>query len=219
VAEEKAYNDAYESTPNLFGAKPDIILSDHVHLLDKKLSTLDIGSGQGRHTLFLARQGFSVVGLDPSTAATHELQAIVDEEQLPVRCLATTIEEYDAGDSTFGAVLVFGLIQILTHDAIRDLVERINRLIASGGFVFVTAWTVDDSSFESVSQRGELTGPNSFRLPNGDVRTYLEHGQLKELFANWKIEYYREALGEWHRHGDGEPERHARVEAVFRMSS
>jgi cyclopropane fatty-acyl-phospholipid synthase-like methyltransferase len=219
MSEENKYNDAYELTPNLFGAKPDTVLVDHLHILDERKSILDIGSGQGRHALYLAQRGFEVVALDPSNTASAELQSVVDAENLPVQCVEGTIESYDAAADSFGTLLIFGLIQILTHEAICDLITRVEQLTAPDGIVIITGWTVEDSSLESVRKRGEQIGPNSYRLPNGDVRTYLELNQIVELFAGWDVVYHWEGIGEWHRHGDSEPERHARVEAVFRKSS
>ncbi len=219
MSEEKAYNQAYSSTPNLFGAEPDMVLVNHIHLLDKSKPVLDIGSGQGRHALYLARHGFEAVALDPSGEATHQLQTTADHEQLPILCIEGMIESFEAESGRFGTVLVFGLIQIFTWEQTRDLIARINELIAPGGHVIFTGWTVEDSSLESVRKRGEQIGANSYRLPDGNVRTYLELGQVLELFAGWEIVYHWEGLGEWHRHGDSEPERHARVEAVFKKSS
>lgn len=218
MAEEHAYDDAYSSTQNLFGSQPDRVLVDHIHLLDKTRPVLDVGSGQGRHALYLARNGFEVVALDTSGAATRELRDVVEREQLPIHCVEGSIELYDPGGMRFGTVLVFGLVQILTWDQIRKLINHIDQLTRPDGIVILTGWTVDDSSHTHARDLGEQLGPNSYRLPNGNVRTYLESGQIRDLLAGWEVIYHWEGIGDWHRHGDSDPERHARVEAVFQKA-
>jgi trans-aconitate methyltransferase len=49
----------YASTPDLFGSEPAPILVRHLELLNRSHPVLDVGCGQGRNTLFLARHGLA----------------------------------------------------------------------------------------------------------------------------------------------------------------
>ena len=44
----------------------------------------------------------------------------------------------------------------------------------------------------------------------------LDRGEILRLFESYQAVYHREGLGEEHCHGDGPPERHASIRAVFR---
>ena len=62
-------------------------------------------------------------------------------------------------------------------------------------------------------------GKGSYADDAGRVRTFLEPGELVELLPGFSVEHYWEGLGPEHRHGEGAPERHGKVEAVFRKES
>jgi len=59
------YEDAYR-TPDWFGSAPHPLLERFAARLPAGARVLDIGSGQGRHALPLARRGCRVTGLDTS---------------------------------------------------------------------------------------------------------------------------------------------------------
>jgi len=56
----------YSSTPALFGSEPAPLLVQNAEVIDLALPVLDVGCGQGRNTLFLARRGFEIHALDRS---------------------------------------------------------------------------------------------------------------------------------------------------------
>ena len=51
---------------------------------------------------------------------------------------------------------------------------------------------------------------------NGSLGTFLEPGEIVDLFRFLEVVDHQEFLGPEHRHGDGPPERHGRAEAVLR---
>jgi len=61
-----SFDDAYIKSDGYFGEQPEKILVTHLAYLDKGLPVLDIGSGQGRHALYLGGEGFTVDALDHS---------------------------------------------------------------------------------------------------------------------------------------------------------
>ena len=88
-----------------------------------------------------------------------------------------------------------------------------------GGVVFATTHTTDDVGCVARTRAPgdwQIIEPGSFRLPDGNVRTYLVPGELVTSFAPLEVVDSWEGLGPEHRHGDGPPERHAIARAVFR---
>lgn len=63
--DKERWNKKYDSKSYLFGKHPIKFLYDHIHFLPKGRA-LDIAMGEGRNGVFLATQGFDVVGLDIS---------------------------------------------------------------------------------------------------------------------------------------------------------
>jgi cyclopropane fatty-acyl-phospholipid synthase-like methyltransferase len=211
------YDDVYSKHDDYFGSEPNSLLLDYYHLLDKRMPVLDIGAGQGRHAVFLARNGFSVDAIERSGVAAEALRAVGGKENLPMNVYESDFEDFAAGPQSYSAILIFGLIQELSRESIDLLVEKILSWIKPQGLVFATAHTVDDPTFEK-SSRGERIGKNSFRDPDGNIYTYLESNELISLFCDFEVVYHNEGLGPLHHHGDAPPERHATVKAVLRKA-
>lgn len=210
------YDDQYRRTKDLFGAGPEAVLCRHLSALPRGLPILDIGTGQGRNALYLARQGFHVDAIDPSAVATDAVAVAVAKEDLPIHVQTGSFADHEAATGSYGGVLVFGLIQILSWESIGLLAERVEQWLCPGGLALITAWTTADASRASCANEWMAIGRNSYRGDDGTIRTYLEPGALPAVFPGFDTIHHWEGLGPRHRHGDGPIEQHSVVEAVLR---
>lgn len=212
------YDEDYQKMKEMFGGGPEPILKRHADRIDRSRSLLDIGAGQGRHTLYLARAGCTIEAIDPSRVACGTIAAAAERERLPVTAHHSSFEEHPPGAGPYSAVLLFGLLQILTREKIGALIEKIDGWLAPDGLVFVIAWTVDDPVFPNLVSDWTTIGRNSFSDGEGEVRTYFDRDEILTLFPRYEVIEHREEIGPLHRHGDGPPERHGTVQAVFRRT-
>ena len=210
------WNHHYASTPRLFGSEPSPILVRHLELLNRGQPALDVGCGQGRNALYLARRGHTVRALDPSIEAVRQTRAAAEAEGLTIQSQCGVLGEIVRPAGGFSTILVFGLIPILTRTQVDETVALIDALIAPGGHLIITAFTTSDPKFGIHADEWNRIGRNSFQSPHGEIRTYLEPSELIGFFPEWQLVDHWEGLGPEHRHGDGPPERHGLAEAVLR---
>lgn len=198
-----------------FGAGPSPLLEKYAEWIPERARVLDIGAGQGRNTLPLARRGCLVTALDPSTVAIDTIRKAAAREKLSVELVPQNFMDYEP-TGVFDVVLCFGLIQILRYQECASLVTRLHQWLKPGGTLFVTAWHLDDPSFAKLVTEWERLGIRSFRSPDGEKhRLFLERGEILKLFFRWQRVHHWEGLGPAHRHGDGPEERHGDIEAVL----
>ncbi len=202
----------YRETRNVFGTEPAPSLVRHADSIEVGLPILDVGCGQGRNSFFLARRGHDVHALDPSKVAVEQTGAAAETEGLRISTQVGVLGDVDRPSGGFGAILVFGLIPILTRAEIDEMIASIESLISPGGLLFITAFTTEDPKFE---RHDHEKAPSEY---DHGSRTYLEPGELRSLFPKWRIVDSWEGLGPEHRHGEGPVERHGLAEAVFRRS-
>lgn len=207
------YEEVYRTESAYFGDEPAPLLTRFADRIPNGDRVLDIGVGQGRHALFLARRGIEVVGIDRSAAAIETTRIMAEREQLPLTLWQGSFETFEP-EQPFDAALVFGVLQEVSVELGQRLCEHVDRWTRPGGLLFLVAWHRDDPAFARLEQTAERIGPNSFRLPGGEVRTYLEPGEILERFAAWTPVHHVEGLSPEHRHGDGPPERHGWVELL-----
>jgi 2-polyprenyl-3-methyl-5-hydroxy-6-metoxy-1,4-benzoquinol methylase len=210
-----AYDDAYKKIPDYFGTEPSTVLKDYYHLLDKARPVLDIGAGQGRNTLFLAREGFTVDAVEPSQVGVDIINRIAADEGLTIHTHCSDFENFDPGHNSYGAILLLGILQVLTWDAIGQLLKRVELWTTPGSHIIISAFGAADPGFEKIAAESENIGKNSFRIGDGNFRTFFKPGELLTLFANYGIIHYSEGMGPEHDHGGKSPHCHAVIQAVF----
>ena len=208
------YDDAYR-TADWFGSRPDPLLERFADRLPAGSRVLDIGSGQGRHALPLARRGCRVTGLDTSTEAVDQVNAVAAAEDLDCTVRHEDVFAHEP-DEPYDAVLCFGLVQMLPAERVSPLVEPLQRWVRKGGTLWLTAWNTDDPRCEKQPEPWRRTGPRAWHDSSGDRhRFYLHPDEILDLFPGWEVLHHHEGLGPLHRHGEGQEEQHVVVESVM----
>jgi len=211
-----SFDDAYRRGDGYFGELPERLLVTHLTSLEQRLPVLDIGSGQGRHALYLGGEGFTVDALDPSGVAVDQVSQAAEARDLPVRAILGTFQDLTDAEGVYGTILAFGLIPLLGRPEIDALAAMVPSALAPRGIVFITAFGTWDPAFTRHASEWREVDANSYLGPNGEIRTYLEAGELTRFFPGFEVIHSWEGLGPAHRHGDGPLERHGLAEAVLR---
>lgn len=207
------YDQTYQQDA-YFGSRESHLLTRYANFLPTGGRVLDIGIGQGRNALPLARQGLEIVGIDPSGVAVETVREAATREGLPLEAIQTDFRDFHP-DTPFDAVLSFGLLQILSQQDGASLIDRLCHWVRPGGALFFTAWHVEDPGFASLCDNWQRLGRRAFYSPEGDYRLFLWRGEVLRVFSGWEIIHHWEGLGQPHRHGDGPEERHGEVEIVL----
>jgi SAM-dependent methyltransferase len=209
------YDSAYEKEAALFGAKESHLLKTYAEIIPDGARVLDLGVGQGRDALPLARAGYEVLGIDTSQVSVDTVNRLAKEEDLPLEAQLHDFMDFEPARS-FDVVLCFGLMQMLDLRGCASLVERLHHWTRPGGTLFMTAWHRDDPSFDTLCREWEKRSGRSFRSPDGKKnRLFLDEGEILKLFFRWEVAHHWEGLGKFHKHGEGKRERHGEVEAVL----
>lgn len=95
---------------------------------------LDLGCGQGRDTLALARLGFIVTGVDNSKVGIHQMIEQARREETKVRGIVADIYALEL-DEKFNVVLLDSMIHFQKNDIEKEegLLRRAMQFVAEGG--------------------------------------------------------------------------------------
>jgi 2-polyprenyl-3-methyl-5-hydroxy-6-metoxy-1,4-benzoquinol methylase len=210
------YNKTYSETKHVFGIEPEKILINFVDEIDKTRPILDIGVGQGRNSIFLAKKEFSIDAIDPSQISIETIINLSEKENYNIRAYQNNFDQFVTKYPSYSAILIFGLIQILDWKSIYSLTNKIDKFVTKGSLVFITAFSIKDASYFKYSKEWNKVGKNSYSDNNGNFRTFLEPNEILDLFKNYSVLYHWEGLGPKHKHGNNPVEQHELIELVIK---
>ena len=132
---------------------------------------LDVACGRGRHALWLAARGLSVVALDRNADAIRELQAEATARGLPI---VASVRDLESGSPSLGTAS-FDTI-VVVHFLHRLLFASLIAALRPGGLLIYETFT------RAQARRGKPTNPDFL----------LEEGELRRLVAPLEILDWRE---------------------------
>lgn len=110
--------DRYYQTEYLFGEPYPELLAFYSGI-EQKGKLLDLGCGQGRDAIALAKLGFEVTGIDHSAVGIEQLNRIAKQEGLPLTGLVTDIYAYDDFDE-FDFILLNSMFHFNKKDNAKE---------------------------------------------------------------------------------------------------
>lgn len=118
----------------LFGAEPNrFLVAEAVGLAPGR--ALDLACGSGRNAVWLAQQGWSVVGADFSDVALEQARALAFERDVEVEWVEADLREWEPPARAFDLVVVLYLQ--LPADERGPIMLRAAEAVADGGMVLV----------------------------------------------------------------------------------
>ena len=164
---------------------------------------LDLGCGEGRNSLLLARYGYHVHAVDASSQGIQKLEKYarsqgldnIDGEVADVRTMQLKPNFYDA-------IVAVTILDHITETEGKNVAEAIINALKPGGFVFIEAFTIHDPAANTARKENEaISETASF------VQHYFDEGELAAWFSSLETVLYEEIMkyddshGEPHYHG------------------
>jgi SAM-dependent methyltransferase len=100
---------------------------------------LDVGSGSGRHSVYFARQGLAVCGIDRAPEGIRLTREWLAAEGLTAQlCLLDLYRGLPYQDAAFDALISVQVLHHAVRAEIEGLVAEMARVLRPGGVVFVS---------------------------------------------------------------------------------
>lgn len=134
MADRHDWNRRYAGVERLFSGEPDDALVEMAGGLPPGRA-VDLGAGEGRNALWLARNGWRVTAVDLSEVALGRLDAAARAEGLAVEVVSEDMGEYLSRGERFDLVVMANIHPAPDQRAI--LLAAAARALAPGGHLFV----------------------------------------------------------------------------------
>ena len=97
---------------------------------------LDLGCGQGRDALMVARHGHSVLGVDISGTGVQQMKEDANRENLQIQGAIADITDYEI-DEDFDVVILDRVLHMLKEEVRIGVLKRVMRRVLPGGFILI----------------------------------------------------------------------------------
>jgi SAM-dependent methyltransferase len=137
-----SWEEAYKTTPPWDVGRPQPALVEIVQYGElTKTTVLDVGCGTGENALYLARNGFSVVGIDLSTGAIAAAKAKATERKLKADFRVGNALSLDFASSRFDNAIDSGLFHTFNDADRMPFAREIARVLAPKGRYFMLCFS------------------------------------------------------------------------------
>jgi len=153
----------------------------------KKIRLLDLGSGPGAHTWFMAREGFPVACVDGSARAISQLRDRLKGEGLEAESMAGDYLALPWGDEVFDGVIDS---VSLCHNRFEDsklAVHEVHRVLKPGGQFFSSSFTDRCWGFGTgvEIEPGGFTSVSEWPCAGVGFCRFVNESQLKGLYSRF----------------------------------
>lgn len=143
------YDKLYGETPNALGQPTAIFVDFFEQLGPEHRRVLDIGCGQGRDALFIARLGHSVVGVDMSQNGIRDLHACAARESLPIEGIVADITSYQP-NGLFDVILIDRTLHMLARDERCSVLGKLLDHVDGHGWLLIADEASNIGDFKAV---------------------------------------------------------------------
>ncbi|MFA5891973.1 MAG: methyltransferase domain-containing protein [Actinomycetota bacterium] len=124
---------------------------------------IDVGAGEGRHSLWLASQGWRVDALDVSAVGLRSLASRAEERGLQVNCVVGSAAEHAYGDGAYRLVVSTGAaLNFFKKSTGKEIIGSLLSALEPRGVLYLSVVTPDDPSNRRLRQEAVKVEGDSF---------------------------------------------------------
>ncbi len=168
------WDQRYNKSNYVYGKIPASFLAKNFTTLKPNSLVLDMGMGEGRNAVFLAKKGHRVLGVDISSVAIRKAQRLARENNVKIKPLLASLKKQDFPENHFDAIICFYYVD-------RELTKKIKSWLKPGGVLIYEAYTMKEYD------KGKTQEPLEY---------FLRPQELLDMFTGMEVVKYEEPMDE-----------------------
>ena len=179
-------------------------LKNLIEEIKKTLPTgkvLDLGCGQGRHTIYCAEKGFESYGIDYIERAIEEAKQKAKEKNLKNAYFKTMdILQLDFPEDFFDVIIDCSVLDHIKYSDWNKYLENITKVLKMGRFLILIEFSANDPRINEKTrhlyEHKDRPFPHSLYFENEDhYDHYFNEKEIRELFSkNFKVISIKETI-------------------------
>ncbi|GJL83391.1 MAG: SAM-dependent methyltransferase [marine bacterium B5-7] len=154
---------------------------------EKRRRVYDLGCGAGRHTVFLAEQGFMVTASDVSPSAIEHTRARLADSHTNASLYQIDMLDWPFQASAFDAVIAYNVVYHATLRDIEQLLDRIDNSLGDDGLLFITLKSSEDSEYGQGRELAPFTYAPASGIEEGIPHYYVDQSEVMRLLSGFEL--------------------------------
>lgn len=184
---KKSFDDLYKSEELYWGLKPSKIIIEILKYKDRG-NVLDLGCGEGRNAIFLAKRGFNVVGIDISKEGIKKFLYLAKKYEIKVIGKVGDISRLKFRRK-FDVIISTSTLHFLQKKEAYNLIKKIKEHTSENGLNAISVFTENN--------------------PYKNFPYLFKRSELYEMYKDWNVLFYKELMTSLEQHNGGEKHRHS----------
>lgn len=183
MKEEKLYDKLYQRNGYYWGKKPSAMCDRLLDALKPDADTpprlLDLGCGEGRNSVYLAKHGFRVTGLDYSLNGLRKALKYAKESGVPLEIIHADIKDCQL-KAGWDVIFSSGTLHYLPPETREERFGHLRDVTVVGGLNVITVF---------------VKKPFIPKAPDGEAEAFgFRSGELMGYYWDWEILYCLEEI-------------------------
>ncbi|MGH1445174.1 MAG: class I SAM-dependent methyltransferase [Cognatishimia sp.] len=149
------YDKLYGETRDALGQPTSVFVDFFDQFGQANARVLDVGCGQGRDALFIARLGHRVVGIDTSPNGIRDLNAAAKQDNLPIEGTIADVSTYEP-QGAFDIILIDRTLHMLPKQAQISVLEKMLDHVNENGWLLIADEASNIKDFVVVIEKSAL---------------------------------------------------------------
>ncbi|MDZ7832708.1 MAG: class I SAM-dependent methyltransferase [Desulfobacterales bacterium] len=199
---KQTFNSVYSGRGCYYGLDVRPEFSEYFQNKDLSGQTaIDLGCGEGRYALYLAKKGCRVLGVDRSRTGVEKLEKMAEAQNLPIIAQTADIAEVDPAPASTDIIVAATILDHLEGELRRRAINGIKSALKPGGILYANVFTVSDPGYKLKKRGGNDQVLFDVSETAAGIAHYFAKEELKAVFKDFSVITYHETVEPDHSHG------------------
>jgi len=182
------WEEKYQKNKYYWGLKPNPTLEEYINEIPKG-KALNIGAGEGRNSIFLAKNGFEVTAIDRIKQGLDKIKKLAKKHNLTIKTNLCDIKNLKFEKEKYSLIISVSTIHFLKKSEINPILDKIINSLKISGFIYLSVFSTKDPMLKLIKERKiEEIEENTFYLPKFKTyRHFFTKTEIKEKFKDFNI--------------------------------
>ncbi|MHA1470133.1 MAG: class I SAM-dependent methyltransferase [Candidatus Asgardarchaeia archaeon] len=169
------------------------VLIKFLPLIPKGIA-LDIGTGKGKNSIFLAKNGFEVEAIDKIAEGLKKCRDFAKKYNLPIKTKVCDVRKFEFKNNKYSLIIARASLDFLKKTEIERIIKKIKKSLIEEGFVYLVVFSTKDPFYQKIKELGlKEVEKDTFYLPKYKTyRHFFTQKKLKKMFKDFKTIYLKQ---------------------------